>query len=311
MTPAAIFVGGVQRSGTHALAALIGAHSRFAAIPRELAFHADPGGLPGVIDGTISPAELVRRMRGPWWRRETYGVTRGLFKSIPRDRLDRALETFEPAAATDPVAAGARLLRAIADPFADGAAGWVEMTPTTATWAGSLVRMLPDLRLVHVVRDGRDVACSIAALPWGPATPEKGLRFWAERLRAADEGARAIPPEQLHVIRLEELVLLDRERAYQRLLAFLGVADEPGMRAFFEAEITPGKAHTGRWRAELSPDDGERLTRDYHALLVELSADGVSCVPEPEPLPAAVPGFAREAATSAVDPWADGRAADA
>jgi len=42
-----IFVGGTQRSGTHATAGLIGAHEVVARLPREMKFHVHRLGLPG------------------------------------------------------------------------------------------------------------------------------------------------------------------------------------------------------------------------------------------------------------------------
>ena len=119
--PTPILVGGSQRSGTHALAALIAAHPDVAAVPRELVFHAAEDGLPGLLAGTRSAAEIVADLRGRWWyRRPPWDrtVTRGLHKSIPRERLDAAADAFIAGVAADPGAAAGRLLRAVADPFA-------------------------------------------------------------------------------------------------------------------------------------------------------------------------------------------------
>jgi hypothetical protein len=70
----------------------------------------------------------------------------------------------------------------------------VEHTPEKAFVAEALALAFPDARFVHVVRDGRDVACSLlergwlsagrggkdeAGVPHGPAP-----RFWVERERA-------------------------------------------------------------------------------------------------------------------------------
>ena len=99
-----IFVGGTQRSGTHATAGLIGAHRAVADLPREMKFHAHQLGLPGVIAGRVSPRAFAKRMREFWWQRPyREGRTRGLYKTIPRERFDRALEEFLAACRAAPL----------------------------------------------------------------------------------------------------------------------------------------------------------------------------------------------------------------
>ena len=57
-----IFVGGTQRSGTHATAGLIGAHRAVAHLPREMKFHAHQLGLPGVVSADESVTRFIRRI---------------------------------------------------------------------------------------------------------------------------------------------------------------------------------------------------------------------------------------------------------
>ena len=55
-------------------------------------------------------------------------------------------------------------------------------------------------------------------------------RRWALVLRKGEEVANAIPPDQLLVLQLEDLVLAQRERCYARLLEFVGLTDDDAMR---------------------------------------------------------------------------------
>ena len=85
-----LFIGGVQRSGTHALAHLVSHHSQYAMIPRELVFHAavGNGGLPDLITDNISLKAFVERMATFWWQRSVSWdptSTHGLHKTIPDD----------------------------------------------------------------------------------------------------------------------------------------------------------------------------------------------------------------------------------
>ena len=94
---------------------------------------------------------------------------------------------------------------------------------------------------------------------WGPRRVGAAIGWWADRLRAIEDGFRGsedgaaftIPPDRFRVILLEDLVGFERERTYEGLLGFLGLEDEPAMREFFAAEMTAEKAHLGRWRQQL------------------------------------------------------------
>lgn len=312
-----VFVGGVGRSGTHVMAHLAAASAGLAMVPREAVFHATPKGLPGVLDGTVSVETFVRRLRNLWWRRATPWdptVERGLFKTVPEPRFEAAVAAFEADAAGGEVIAAARsLVRSVFDPLATdaGARDWVEMTPANAAAADGLHTLFPALRMIHVVRDARDVACSLMRVPWGPTTHAGALSYWEANLRRAAAGTARLPRGCVLVVQLEELLLTDRERSFDRVRRFLGLEDEPGMRRFFDENVTAGRGHVGRWRAELSRAERARITGAYYEVLEGLASDGIGCAPPLEPLPTRFSGTPWRPATTAIDPWADGRAVDA
>jgi hypothetical protein len=117
-----------------------------------------------------------------------------------------------------------------------------------------------------------------------------------------------VPPEQLLVVQLDELIHLERERSFERLAAFLGPGDTVPMRAFFESEMTAERAHIGRSRVELAGAERDRVDALYKELLSELRDEGVSCAP---PDREQTVGFAGTRAPHPFDPWSDGRAEDA
>jgi hypothetical protein len=324
-----IFVGGTQRSGTHATAGLIGAHGAVANLPREMKFHAHQLGLPGVIQGRVSPRAFAERMREFWWKRPyREGRTRGLYKTIPRERFDCALEAFlaECRAAPlrrrllparlirrprpDLVPACRELIGSLFDPIAaqQGTARWVEMSPRNAQFAPELMRMLPDLKLVHSVRDGRDVACSLARLPFGPESALAGLERWDRHLRRADASLRGLPPGRVLTLRLEELLLTRREERLAALLEFLELEENEAIRRTFDAELTAENGHLGRWRVELPEAERDELDRRYREVLRRQAEDGVASRPDPDPLPADFAAVPAGDPGSTIDPWADGRA---
>ena len=99
------------------------------------------------------------------------------------------------------------LVNALFDPiaFEQGAPRWVEMSPRNVQFAPELLRMFPRMKLVYTVRDGRDVACSLAGLPFGPETALEALERWDRHLRRADASVRRLPADRVHTVRLEEL----------------------------------------------------------------------------------------------------------
>jgi hypothetical protein len=207
---------------------------------------------------------------------------RGLHQVIARDRFEEAVGRFEASCSGDVAQASRTLFYDLLRPLADqaGKPALVEMSTFTIAAAPELARIFPEARFVHSVRDGRDSGVSKVELrekAHHPTDPASGIDFWADRLRQAEEGVRGLAPqdrERLHLVGLDEIVWGDREGAYADLLDFLGVAEEPAMREFFEGEMTADAAHSGRWRLGLDPAEQREITARYAATLDRLEREG-------------------------------------
>ena len=64
----------------------------------------------------------------------------------------------------------------------------------------------------------------------------------------------------------------DRDGTLSRLLEFLGLADDPGMRDWFDENVTPSRGHVGRWRRDVPTAEQERIDARYLEVLAELDA---------------------------------------
>jgi hypothetical protein len=272
-------------------------------VPIECRFHCNPNGLADVVRGKTEPDEFLRKLRGYWWHRvrvgdKAYvkarwraigrrGRVRGLHTIIAPERFEEAVDRFELRMGDDVVGASRDLFFDLLQPLAAEAdkPALVEMSCFTIAAADGLARIFPEARFVHSVRDGRDSGSSKVALrqkPHHPTDVLSGIRFWADRLRQAEQGVRRLAPvdrERLRVISLDELVWSDREGAYAELLEFLGIGDEPGMRAFFEAEMSAGAAHRERWREGLDAESQADIVRRYESALEQLEAAHYHCAP--------------------------------
>jgi len=269
-----VFVGGTGRSGTHALAQLLGRHSRFADVPIEARFHCNKRGMPDLLEGRIPLRAYLAKLRGFWWHRvRVDGQPRGLYNLLRRIEFDAATERFEADFDRDPIAACRRLYLDLLWPVAERREkpGLVEMSSHNVRESQTILRLFPEARIIHALRDGRDSASSVKGKTWGPRSIGAAIGWWADRLRAIESGVRgsedgadfSVPPENFRVVLLDDLVGHDRERTYEGLLEFLGVEDEPGMRSFFEQEMTAERAHVGRWRRELRPAGRLWVQRRY------------------------------------------------
>jgi sulfotransferase family protein len=308
-----VLVGGVPRSGTHIVAHLIGSHASYFVIPYEVMAQSDKReGLVAYLNGSIDRDELVEKLRTVWWRRPLPwrpDLERGLFKLISHDDLEAVLDVFRAAPPDDRLAAARALADALFAKVTAGSSkpGWVDHSPWNISSAPDVLPLFPDAKFIHVVRDGRDRAASVVRLPWGAESFTGAVRRWGLILRKGEEVAGRIPPRQFLVLHLEDLVLLDRERSYERLLEFLELSDDPAMRAFFESEVSPERAHLGRWQVELSEAEQEEVDAAYRKVLAELRAEGISCAPPDRELGVA---YGASAGRSTVDPWADGLGED-
>jgi hypothetical protein len=166
--------------------------------------------------------------------------------------------------------------------------GYVRHLPTLhALW--------PDTRIVHLIRDGRDVCLSV--LNWKKRDSTAGhFPTWAEdpvttcalwwdwHVRLGREAAALLGPQRYYELRYESLVA-DPERESGKLAAFLGLPYDPAMVRFHEGRtrskpglgakaawlpVTPGLRS---WRKEMARDDVARFEAAAGPTLEELGYD--------------------------------------
>lgn len=294
-----LFVGGTGRSGTHIVSQLLASHSYYARVPIEARFHVNPQGFPDLLSGKVSPEQFLRKMRRFWWKRIRAGEVapvlarriafgrkvRGLHKVVAEDRFEAALEAFEATYPDDLDRACRELFLDLLWPIAEaeGKPGLIEMSCFTIAECPTLVRLFPEARLIHTVRDGRDAGSSKVSKRQKRSHPRdgsEGLRWWEGRLRKIESGVRELPDEErLLTISLDELVDGDRDSVYGELLDFLGLEDETAMRAFFDEEMSASAAHKERWREGLSPERQELLVGEYEKTLARLEREEFHCAP--------------------------------
>jgi len=169
----------------------------------------------------------------------------------------------------------------------------VEQTPETAFVSRAAALAFPEARFVHIVRDGRDVACSLLERGWLSAGrgggDDAGLpygaeaRFWVEPERRQEfsaasnarraawawcryvSAARVAPAERLFELRYETLTA-DPDGTARELAAFL---DAP-VNALAQALRGARDTSVGRWSRELSEADLAEVEEECGGLLRDL-----------------------------------------
>jgi len=168
----------------------------------------------------------------------------------------------------------------------------VEQNPETSYVLAGALLAYPQGRAVHVLRDGRDVVCSLLERGWlgagrggrDDARQPYGrhARFWVEPERVEEferasdarraawawrryvTAARAVP-ERTVELRYESLVESPHAEA-DRVAAALGAEPEPLRRAFAEVH----GSSLGRWRRELSSQQLADVEAEAGEVLAEL-----------------------------------------
>lgn len=287
-----IMAGGTGRSGTTVIAGLLHRHPQVrASWPREVKFVNKEGGLLDLVLGpegakrrrlgrTTSPGDRLpafeEGMRGPWWlRTNRLGRASGLHLSIEESDRDRLLADLATGLQSDPLAAGRDFLAGMAR-AQRGDAGepwWIDTSPPNIANAARIHEFWPQARFIWMVRDGRSTAASVMAERWGPDDPAEAITWWEKRVRRAHAGLAGVPSDLVLVQSLEDLVVLDREASYQRVLDFLDVADDPTMRAFFTDQMPAERVGLDKWRSRVG--DPDSFERAYRQAAERLRADGI------------------------------------
>lgn len=117
---------------------------------------------------------------------------------------------------------------------------WGDKTPHYVTEIPTLLEIFPDAKILHIYRDGRDVALSWLRVRFEPRNVYQAARLWKRYVSVAREAGGALPPGTYLEVRYES-VLTDTRATMERVCRFLG---EP----FSEAVLAPEPLNLDRGR---------------------------------------------------------------
>jgi hypothetical protein len=163
-----------------------------------------------------------------------------------------------------------------------------EKTPEYVRSLPTLHSLWPHAKVVHLIRDGRDVALSLLELnrtdrwagcfpTWDEDPVTTTALFWDWHVRLGREAAGLLGPKRYYELRYEHLVA-DPKSECAKLCAFLGVAFDPALLRFHEGRMRSRKPEPQlpvtrglrRWREQMAPGGVARFEAAAGDLLEEL-----------------------------------------
>jgi hypothetical protein len=256
---APIFVGGAARSGTTLLRVILDSHPNIACGP-EL---------------KITP--YVAQM---WFELQTTFTTTLKEYHITEEDMNRVF---------------AGVLSAFLEKYrkAEGKPRIAEKSPSNIFFFGHLASMFPKSPFVHIIRDGRDVVCSLMTMDWrDPKTGKafdytqdvkKAAEYWASAVRIGREAQKdpMIRSNYLE-IRYEDLVT-DPEKTLKPVFTFIGEPWDPDVLNYYEKKRNlAGESSAyqvskplynkaiGRWLNDLRPPEKNLVKEVIGELLIEI-----------------------------------------
>ena len=240
-----IFVVGGQRSGTTMLRLMLNSHPHIA-IPFESDF------IPRFYRRVADYGDLSRKEN----------VTRLLDDIAEQPFVKRGKLVFDEAAilARHP-RSYPELIKAIYQVYAEseGKRRWGDKDPDYVTELDVLWKLFPGCRIVHIVRDGRDVAISLRELDWGSKNLIKLARDWSWQVTLGHKMGVMLGPEYYMEIRYEDLVL-EPERTLRRICAFIGEPYFPKMLSYHETAAAAMPADSLKYHGtSVRPPDTDKV----------------------------------------------------
>jgi hypothetical protein len=249
--PGPIFIGGHHRSGTTLLRMMLNRHPRIACGPE------------GELLERTSFLAFHRYLEEQWKQRlHNFG-----FGAVEIDQgIAAFIDNFYTRYA-----------------IAQGKERWAEKTPKNVLRIAYLLRLFPNARFIHIIRDPRDVYCSVRQKArtktprWTKLTPERIARGWVQFVEAGV--AWRLDELRYCELRYEQLVR-EPEETMRRVFAFLGEdwredilqPDSRSLPSHEEANANRPvfTSSVNRWRRDLTADEVRTIEAKAGPLMLAL-----------------------------------------
>ncbi len=241
-----VFLLGSQRSGTTMLRLMLNNHPSFA-IPHESAF-----------------ITIYYRKLQKYGDLGQVDNARRLLEDVSRHPLVKRgkLVTDPDAILSYPIRDYSGFVDAIFRAYADslGKARWGDKTPFYTPDIDILRLVFPDAKIIHLVRDGRDVVVSQKSIEWMSSNLPKLIQDWRWKTTIAHKVGAVLKDDYLE-IRYEDLVRHPEENL-RRICNFLDEPYDPTMLEYSDSATGVVPEESLKWhRNSIRPPDPSQLDK--------------------------------------------------
>ena len=141
---------------------------------------------------------------------------------------------------------------------------FVEDNTWNIFFAREILELVPDVKIVHVYRDPRDVVASLSQQHWGPTDKVQGARLYKSMMNYWFKIRSSLPIESFYEIKLEDLVS-HTEKELTKICSFAGISFK---RVMLQTDLS--RSHSGRWRQEYSEEEKEKVHSILAYIIKEL-----------------------------------------
>ena len=119
---------------------------------------------------------------------------------------------------------------------------WGDKTPPYVTEIPLLVKLFPGARIIHIYRDGRDVALSWIRIRYQPQNLYTAAKLWKANVSSGRQAGAVLPREAYLEVCFERLLQQPRD-TMQRVCAFIGEPFDEAVLGYNRLQRDP---HSGR-----------------------------------------------------------------
>ncbi len=256
MSKSQIFLGGVGRSGTQAIAVMLHTIPSIFVLD-EPRFMGCEGGIPSYLNGEMSFERLKEKVANHF-NHFVGDYPSELWKLPDVYTPDKITEAFEKGiTSNNHITACYQLI----DVFtklgmeAVGRTQWAIKEPGISSQINWVCEAFPNFKMIHVIREPKDTCCSVITQHWGKEGLEWAVENYKFRMRNAMYVMRVVSEcierRKVYILSLENFIA-HPEYAIKQLLSFLDLSLEPDLVQKLIDGVDSKKSTLGRWRTDLT-----------------------------------------------------------
>ncbi len=140
---------------------------------------------------------------------------------------------------------------------------FVEDNTWSLLYAHDLLKLVPKGKILHIIRDPRDVISSLLKQRWAPSDLDQILNWYLSLMDTWKNEKVKLKKDQFREIKLENIISNTKE-VIQNTCSFIGLEFETEM-----IQLDLSKANSGRYKTELSSEEIYKVEDTLSEILLE------------------------------------------